>query len=528
MRGAVGWSGAGLAAGAGLLAGATALTGAGAERGWGLAVAAVACLLSAYTIGARPEGGRTAAFRAGAGALALAGAAVAVWTFPADSLEAFAPADGLVVPSRAAVRLWAAVAAVALGALLSALAGPPASLRPLRRSLPGALAGALPVLLAGALVGPVLFPAERHTVAGAPEPTAPTAWTWEPPGRVAVREVLPGDRGPLVLLGDGAVALDGAAGEPVWEYRRPHPGLGGQGVGSWGDGMDVWSDGGRVYVAERSGPPFAVLDAATGAVTGGGAPSREDADALDRERREAARTTWEEAVAEPSGCHRGPGREVAGVTVGLVGCADGFADLGGLVVEAAEARFVLVAVDPDGGRELWRREWEGARPSFAAGPAAGGGTLVVLEAGDGSAPVGLDPVTGEEVLLFPGGGAPDVLLQADTAGLVAAFEEDGGGLLLRRSAPDGEVTAEFRAEGVRFDDADLAAAAVTPDAVFLPVREDGGRSAAGPARILRLADRGAAADLGVHPVVDVLAAPGWAVAVLGDEYGPTGLRSLAP
>ncbi len=534
---------AGRSAGAGLLAGAVALAvltalpwsdraGTGWEVWAGFGVAAGACLLLFHTCGPRGRAGQgRAGVRRWAGALALLASAVAAVTFPADSLEAFAPAEGLVVPSRAAVRLWVCVAATALGALFLALAGAPAGPRPPRRSPAGPLAGALPVLVAGALVGPALFPAERHTVAaGAPPAGDAVAWEWEPPGRVAVREVLSGPYGPLVLLGDGAVALDGASGGTVWTYRRPHPGTGGGGVGSWGDAMEVWSGGGRVHLAERSEEPAAVLDAVTGARLAGRFPGREAVRAAAEERLEEGRRIWRRAVEEPPGCHRGPGREVAGVLVGLVGCADGFDDLGVLVVDGVRARFSLVGVDPDRGRELWRREWEGSRPSFTPVTAVQGDPLVVLGAGDGEPPVGLDPATGEEVLPFPGeepSRPPDALLQADTAGLVAVFETGDGGLLVRRSAPDGGIVSRWRPEGAAFDGAVLAAAAVTPDAVFLPVYEGGGREPGAPVRVLRLADGGAVDDLGVHPAVDVLAGPGWAVAVLGDGYGPTGLRSLA-
>lgn len=112
-------------------------------------------------------------------------------------------------------------------------------------------------------------PSVTHTVVEAPADPAPVpasvssvGWTWET-GSGYVSEVLVGTHGPLVVFGDGVMALDGATGDELWTYRTPH-----------GDVVDAGSIEGGRFVHLEHGPmqerTVTVFDTATGAVVAEG------------------------------------------------------------------------------------------------------------------------------------------------------------------------------------------------------------------------------------------------------------------
>ncbi len=84
------------------------------------------------------------------------------------------------------------------------------------------------------------------------------AWEWEVPDEDAsLSEVLSGQSGPVMVLGDGVVGLDGATGEELWHYRVASGGV-----------HDVWSTpGGQEILLTTPGSKpdtMVLLDAGTG------------------------------------------------------------------------------------------------------------------------------------------------------------------------------------------------------------------------------------------------------------------------
>lgn len=130
------------------------------------------------------------------------------------------------------VLLWACTVVLALAGLLATVAGRPPRRGPGSLALPvvSLTASALAVVLVAGLAGSVTHPRTIHTVA-ADDPGDPLAvpvsvhgrgWTWERPAGVRVESVEAGPRGPVLLLPDGFIALDGATGEELWTYRELH------------------------------------------------------------------------------------------------------------------------------------------------------------------------------------------------------------------------------------------------------------------------------------------------------------------
>lgn len=499
------------------------------------------------------------------GSFVLAGLVLTWFTLPTGAAEAFTPPGGEFRPSQTAVRQWLITCGLTLGFLFLLPTRAPRA-RPRALSLTAAVAGALAVVLPGVLVEPLLFPKERHTVAdglgeaaAVPRTVSREGWAWEPPAGAGIREVVAGTHGPLVLLGDGVVALDGATGAELWTYRFPHPGAGPKYIGEWNNGDRVWTGEELVYVEQpdegsQEGLRVVALDARTGALVEGDHPGSMDVRADREQRRAEAKVTWSRVVGEAPDCHQAMISLLGDLAFGQLGCAEWageYADYSGLAwAENGPVDFALVAVDPETERELWRREWTAEPESGAVrwfeGRTAGGEPVAVLEPGPGLAPVGLDPASGEEVLDFPEdlfpreeGRSGLSLLQADTSGLVVATEVDEG-THLQRSNPAGDTVAAVVLEGVRFEDTAPRRAVVLGEVVVLPV---GGNHASGvPAEVLAVplpsagndgetgqgAETSGAVSLGAYPLSDVVAVPGAAVVVTGDEYGPTGLRALLP
>ncbi|MBB4933082.1 outer membrane protein assembly factor BamB [Lipingzhangella halophila] len=179
----------------------------------------------------------------------------------------------------------AAVAAALVGAVLfGALRGGAEPVWRGRRTLLGAGAGGVVVVVAMAAVYPVGRDASErfveHTTADGAGDAPPVpgsveevAWSWEPDDGLMVMGVDPGGPGAIVDLLDGVLALDTETGEEVWRYR--HPGARVQ--------TGVTSDGGTVvlsyplpgqahgnsYSDEDDGDlvaEYLLLDAATGAI----------------------------------------------------------------------------------------------------------------------------------------------------------------------------------------------------------------------------------------------------------------------
>lgn len=492
---------------------------------------------------------------------------VLVWlTLPTGAAEAFARPGEEFRASQTAVRQWLITCGLTLGFLLL-LPSRAAWARPGALPLTGLAAGALAVLLPGALVGPVLFPQERHTVAeglgeAAPVPAAVSrqGWSWEAPASTWIQAVESGPRGPLALLGDGAVALDGRTGEELWTYRFPHPGVGQGHVGQWNNGDRVWTDGELVYVEHPDdvtpeGPRVVALDARTGEVVGGEHPGLAQVRAETEQWRAEAGVAWSQVVGDSPDCYPQRSRTLGDLVIGQLACAEWAEEAGDYIKLVwdgdGEIDYVLVAVDPGAEREVWRREWSAEADQgvdWSPSPTAHGEPVVLLEPGPGLKPVGLDPATGEETVEFPGdlfpwegGFGRLVRLQADTSGLVAVAETDGGSTRLQRSTSEGETVAAAVLDDVPFADTVLRRAVVLDDMVLLPVGR--GYEKGLPAQVLAVplpgsggdggagedgADRGEVADLGTYPLVDMVSVPGAAVVVVGDEYGGTGLRGLVP
>jgi hypothetical protein len=291
------------------------------------------------------------------------------------------------------------------------------------------------------------------------------------------------------------------------------------------------------------------LDARTGRVVGGEHPGSAEVRADTERWRAEANVTWSRVVGDSPDCHRAPSRPLGDLVIGLLACAESAEDFDGYSglswAEDGPVDFALVAVDPAVERELWRREWsavDGGRATWSESLTGSRDPIAVLEPGPGLAPIGLDPVTGAQVLDFPedlfpweGGSFGPVRLQADTSGLVVVAETDEATTRLQRSTPAGETVAAVVLDEVPFADTVPRRAAVLDDMVLLPVGR--GHEQGLSARVLAVplpgsggggAEAGGATDLGAYPLVDVLPVPGAAVVVVGDEYGPTGLRGLLP
>ena len=462
-------------------------------------------------------------------ALALA-TALAYTAFPADLLLGMEENPDAYGHAPRATGIWLAACAVPVGLLLMLGSPGPVEPRPWRGSLPFLASGALAVVLTVSLAGLYLYPRQPHTVAeglGEPAPVpgevTRVGWSWEPPQDTWVTGVRTGPHGPVLLLADGAVALDGRSGEELWSFRRPRD-----------DDHEVWSeawvDDGRVYV--RHTPPervsddapertVTVLDPATGAIVdeyaeeaperGGSSRTRLGEVDIDRwfsssqggsveltatdTRTGAGLWNWSREF-DPdeygSGCGtRGivpfPDRMV--VQIGCVDsdAVDGHGDRSE-VLEDPDTRTAatLVAVDVQSGEEVWEHSWEreGAGTEepvlVPADRSSGGGEPVVaVRHSDWAGATALfDPATGEEVpgipeQLGPGGSSAAALLDADTAG--AFLLEDGDPVRYYRADASAETvaTADLAVDQSLWEDgiprAHLRGATAVDDAALVPI-----------------------------------------------------------
>lgn len=207
--------------------------------------------------------------------LLLASVLLLYVTYTAFSSTAFswtAQNQQLYSPDAAGVSLWTATLVITLGTMLMAAAPHQPRLWPLLGSMPPMAGGLVLVLLFEFGLGAAaLYQPTEHTVADAfsdtpapvPSNVSEVGWEWEVPQGVSVQGVEPGPFGPLMVLEDGVVALDGSSGEVLWSYRHPY--------NSWA--RVVISDGGtraivtRQPAADRSGRHHVTeIDTVTGGI----------------------------------------------------------------------------------------------------------------------------------------------------------------------------------------------------------------------------------------------------------------------
>lgn len=340
------------------------------------------------------------------------GLLAALLSFPRDALEATTRGPWAFAPAPFAVHLWLVACAVGSGCVLMLLGRCSPDPRPLHRSLPFLGAGALAAPLAGVLVARFLVPWVPHHVAdglGDPAPVpaevSEAGWEWRSPMGTEVDSVYPGSHGPLVLLHDGAVALDGGTGEELWSYRRPHDRV-----------RDVWAADGRVHVRHGAGTDDSgeqaweavVLDAGTGEVLEEGSEAEVPSTGWMNEH---GRALVEELLELPDHCVPALTESYGHRLVAVVGCLE---DADEETVEQAvrsgdpfgwedfETEAAVVAVDPLEGTELWRTEWTAPPPAptprLAKAPGGTAGSAVIVRYGPEGRTAVLDPETGEELV----------------------------------------------------------------------------------------------------------------------------------
>ncbi|WP_017572519.1 outer membrane protein assembly factor BamB family protein [Nocardiopsis halotolerans] len=420
--------------------------------------------------------------------------------FPGHSFATTADGAREYDPSPAAASMWLVVCMVALGCLLMLPSARPPRLRPFRVSLSFATAGVLAVVLVTGLVSMVAFPREPHTVAGemgepasVPESVSRVGWSWSPPLGVGVEEVRAGTHGPLVLLEDGVVSLDGPTGEELWSFRRPR---------DWD--RNVWVDDEHVYVRYAQGDPppeeetetdagpvertTVVLDIATGEVLDEFTALEPDEGRLVAVTPEARierfvtypggevvlrgssldgdGKLWSRTLVTPGEgqmCRHDDPRRYGNLLVTLHGCASGlweergyvpFRDVFLLQQDPVEA--TVTAVDVTTGEEAWRHEWVTEPEEWPAdlvgghSPVGDGTPVIALERWDGDPELLLlDAATGERLDHLPdfmldedGTRSEDYggVVRIDTEGSVV-HEIPGYGALIHRADASGEITA---------------------------------------------------------------------------------------
>ncbi|MBE3001227.1 PQQ-binding-like beta-propeller repeat protein [Nocardiopsis sp. HNM0947] len=358
---------------------------------------------------------------------------------------------------------WLLAISVAAGLLLLTAATERPSPQPLARTFPAFAAGSLAVVLTGGLVNIVHFPQPRHEVAdeptelGEPDPmperVEEVGWEWEPELGSSVLRVEEGSHGPLVVLTDGVVSLDGTDGSEIWSYRRPYA-----------PHFEVWVDDDHVIVSRAPvvGTEDALVDVLaldTGApepgLQGVAQPNEDDADARDElssdPDEDVVTRTAEHVIRTESGigadadtqlvseeigtgaerwsvpldderCGPGTAQWLHGLLVSTHDCRDeeetesaeeaeddgpGGSDDRGEYEEPAEREYLVRALDPETGEQVWERSWTRSEDDrfhvSSGGPAGAGADPVLLVHFEGWTEEGLvlDPATGEDVFTLP-------------------------------------------------------------------------------------------------------------------------------
>lgn len=164
-------------------------------------------------------------------AVSALSAGVTLTSFSPEPFAATARTPRTYDPDPVGVSLWLVPLTITLGLVLTVAAGHRPRLAPAHRSMPFFAAGlALVVPCEVALNAATLYQPTEHVVADAfPDAPAPVpstisevGWTWRPPEDATVQAVESGPLGPLLVLQDGVVALDGASGAELWSYRHPY------------------------------------------------------------------------------------------------------------------------------------------------------------------------------------------------------------------------------------------------------------------------------------------------------------------
>ncbi|WP_152521125.1 hypothetical protein [Nocardiopsis ganjiahuensis] len=344
------------------------------------------------------------------------------------------------------VHLWLAMCAFALGTVFMLLSWRVPNPRPFGRSMTLLGAGALAVVVVGAMIV-LVVPREQHRVANELGETAPApaevsrvGWEWQPPQGASVVEVRVGSHGPLVLLRGGVVALNGETGEQLWSYRRPYGPIADPRRDS---GSDVWREDGHVLVRYETGDTWGGsqqlvtvrLDEQTGEMTGRESdslsPETGPDDSGDLENG-PPRAQVREALSLSDECVvTSDYQEHDGFLAAVIGCP---VDVDAENTEKSissedpfgwpegEVDAMLVAVDQAANRELWRQEWtlptetEVRRPwlDLISGPT--GESRLVVEGGPEERTVVLDLRTGEELAALP----KDLMSSRDLIGVAYA------------------------------------------------------------------------------------------------------------
>ncbi|WP_239646033.1 outer membrane protein assembly factor BamB family protein [Nocardiopsis valliformis] len=460
LSGILGWAGGGLLVGGLLWAVATGVVAGGGllgkADGWWVLSVLIALLVLVRGVAWRrretaPDTGRHVFWMCPAVGIGLLASLLA---FPRDAFEATTPGPWAFAPAPYAVHLWLVTCAITVGCALMAASGRKPDPKPFRRAFPALLTGTAAVALAGVLVARFLVPWVPHQVAdelGEPAPfpaeVSQTSWEWQAPMGTKVRGVLPGSHGPLALLYDGAVALDGETGAELWSYRHPHDRVG-----------DVWAEDGQVNVRHRVGTDESsgedrwetvVLDAGTGEVL----DENSDAEVPPTGwLNEHGRTLVSDVLDLPDHCEVVDARSYGHWLLGVFGCLEG-EDSGAqssnpFEGESNETTAAVVAVDPLTETELWRAEWtappSAPEPRLAEAPGGAAGPSVVVRDGYEGRLTVLDPATGEELVAQPeelvGGADPAEAAYADTNGAVFAVNSGHLETTFHRVDPAGEIT----------------------------------------------------------------------------------------
>ncbi|MEU4285868.1 PQQ-binding-like beta-propeller repeat protein [Nocardiopsis dassonvillei] len=210
---------------------------------------------------------RLTALAAGAALLSY----LAYRSFPLDAFARLTESRDTWAPSVPGSLQWVVLCAFALGFLALLLAVHSPRSQPGGRAWTGFAAGVLAVVTAGwAAVSETTHQPLEHAVAapgaapGMPTTVTRVGWAWEKPEDARIERVVAGPRGPVVLLGDGLVGLDGASGEELWTYRLPF---------GWYTSTDASLGGDLAYVSYRQDPDdiesgrMTAVDTATGEIT---------------------------------------------------------------------------------------------------------------------------------------------------------------------------------------------------------------------------------------------------------------------
>lgn len=605
MEGVLAWTGAGVVAGALALAAVTlALHPAGRDaglfattgRGWFWA-----CLIGAFALMVcvrwrRPpfdedpnaEGGWDHVILVGAGA-------VVVCLVAANGVFLGTDASGPTTLTPSGFRTGLVVCAVALGLLLLLTSVRRPAAHPRARSLTALGAGALTVVLIGVLtpvfVGPGDGTGARHTVAEERPDSAPvpdrvrgTGWTWRPDRDAEIDRIAAGAHGPLVVLGDGVVSLDGTDGAEVWSYRRP--------AGDADDeDISLWVGHDRAYLTytpvtgddTEAAPVTEAFDLVTGErkaeyampLEGGdtgrllgwsdGVRVHQDWRAQRRADRAPGLSAWDAVTGEElwhrtlgsdgdQFCDGGRPRVRRDTVDYAVVCVSGDVDAeGGAEIRELVWRgevpteFRVVSVDLRTGEESWsheREDWGDVfvpSRSWTARRTGDSGRAMVVEASLGARGLLLDLDSGEVLLDFANGAleqddalSPERVVAADPGGVDVLVTRADQGAEIHRVDASGERTVVVGAGGFLKDVFVEDHVALADQVLFT----DGGQDAEGrePVSVLAVSSGerlGTGLDnrifLGAPGEVRQLAGVYGAVVALVDEHeGGTRVEGLVP